>query len=106
MLKRNEQPQFATAICMFIGSCLALILVLFFSSLPVSAHTTISASGGPTFSVNAGFDSRYRDGNWVPIQIALRNSGPDFGRHFGIGPIAINFAGADRPHPDIYLALR
>ncbi len=35
-------------------------------------------TGGPTFQVNAGFESHYRDGNWVPVQITLRNDGPDF----------------------------
>ena len=33
---------------------------------------------GPTFQVKAGFDSHYSDGNWVPVQITLRNDGPDF----------------------------
>ena len=27
--------------------------------------------GGPTFQVKAGFDGHYRDGNWVPVQVAL-----------------------------------
>jgi len=35
-------------------------------------------SSGPTFQVKAGFDSHYRDGNWVPVQITLQNDGPDF----------------------------
>ena len=28
--------------------------------------------------VQAGFSSRYRDGNWTPVQVALSNNGPDF----------------------------
>jgi hypothetical protein len=35
-------------------------------------------TGGPTFRVNAGFETHYRDGNWVPVQVTLRNDGPDF----------------------------
>ena len=35
--------------------------------------------------VNAGFETRYRDGNWVPVQIALHNDGPDFS-----GTLSIN----------------
>ncbi|HWZ18521.1 MAG TPA: hypothetical protein VNW73_06970 [Ktedonobacteraceae bacterium] len=35
-------------------------------------------TGGPSFQVKAGFESHYRDGNWVPVQITLRNNGPDF----------------------------
>jgi hypothetical protein len=30
------------------------------------------------FQVTAGFNARYRDGNWVPIQISLSNNGADF----------------------------
>ena len=32
----------------------------------------------PTLQVKAGFESHYRDGNWIPVQITLRNDGPDF----------------------------
>ncbi len=35
-------------------------------------------TGGPTFQVKAGFESHYRAGNWVPVQITLHNDGPDF----------------------------
>src|SRR5207248_1558401 len=41
-----------------------------------------SASAGtnslPTLLVKGGFNARYRDGNWVPIQITLGNNGADF----------------------------
>jgi hypothetical protein len=35
--------------------------------------------------VDMGFNSRYRDGNWIPIQVTLRNDGPDFN-----GTVSIN----------------
>lgn len=35
--------------------------------------------------VQAGFNSRFRDGNWAPIQVALSNDGPDFN-----GKVSVN----------------
>src|SRR5258708_2848776 len=37
-----------------------------------------TAAGAPTFSVNAGFNTRYRSGSWIPVQVALQNEGADF----------------------------
>src|SRR6266567_2451494 len=67
---------FNTNIGIFVASCLALALLLFFS-LPIKAlaHPVTS---GPSLQVSAGFETHYRDGNWVPVQITLRNDGPDF----------------------------
>jgi len=36
--------------------------------------------------VNAGFETRYRDGNWVPVQITLHNDGPDFSGTLALSP--------------------
>ena len=60
--------------------CLLLILASAFMlfSPGVSAHTTKTVADGPTMQVNAGFNARYRDGNWVPFQVTLSNSGADF----------------------------
>jgi hypothetical protein len=67
---------FNTNIRVFVASCLALVLLLFFA-LPTNAlaHTV---TGGPSLQVSAGFETHYRDGNWVPVQITLHNDGPDF----------------------------
>src|SRR5215831_7638134 len=67
---------FNTNMRVFVVSCLALVLLLFFA-LPTKAlaHTV---SDGPALQVSAGFETHYRDGNWVPVQITLRNDGPDF----------------------------
>ncbi len=72
------------------GLCLALMLTMAFllflpgsalassaSSLTLAANAT-RATGGPMLQVNAGFDGRYRNGDWVPIHITLRNNGADF----------------------------
>ncbi|GAC1350326.1 MAG: hypothetical protein NVSMB27_31760 [Ktedonobacteraceae bacterium] len=54
-------------------------------------------TNAPTFQVSAGFNARYRDGNWVPFQISLSNGGADFA-----GSISINapspYAGQGNPN--------
>ena len=60
---------------------LALMVAYFFFPASASAHTVQASAGtrsGPALQVNAGFNARYRDGNWVPVQISLSNNGPDF----------------------------
>src|SRR5256885_8122181 len=55
--------------------CFAFALLNFVLSTQALAR---ERAGGPTFQVKAGFESHYRDGNWVPVQISLHNDGPDF----------------------------
>lgn len=58
-----------------------LIVTLFLLPARASALSlgAISPVGGPTFQVvNAAFNTRYRDGNWIPVQVALTNNGTDF----------------------------
>ena len=61
---------------------IALVTICFMIALiNVAFHKQVLArerAGGPTFQVKAGFESHYRDGNWVPVQISLHNDGPDF----------------------------
>src|SRR6266567_6806582 len=79
--------------------CLALTLAIVFllppadalaSPLRLAGRTTMPA-GQPTMQVSAGFDTRYRNGNWVPVHIVLRNNGADFSGALSIsnpsGPI-------------------
>ena len=66
-----------------IKSSLALVFMGAYFFFPASAwaHTgqaSAGTRGGPALQVNAGFNSRYRDGNWVPVQISLSNNGADF----------------------------
>ena len=49
---------------------------------------------GPTFQVTIGFNSRFRDGNWVPVHVALQNTGLDFTGSISVS-IPIPFAGAN-----------
>src|SRR5438876_26556 len=83
MLNRQQQLWPEVIARTFMGSCLALVLIisLMFFLPHVSAHTSRSArafASGPTLQVNAGFNARYRDGSWVPVQITLSNNGADF----------------------------
>lgn len=69
-LSKSPGPLLALA-----GSC--LVLALLFLAFPTQALARV-VTAGPSFQVNAGFETRYRDGNWVPVQVALHNDGPDF----------------------------
>src|SRR5579871_2844738 len=59
------------------------------SALPGMA----SASGAPTFQVDAGFQTRYRDGNWVPVRVTLSNNGADFSGSVSVSAIAPAYLG-------------
>lgn len=74
---------------MLIGMVALFALLLF--PLSASAHTLTTHSahaGGPRFSVNAGFDTRYRDGNWIPVEISLSNGGSDFNGTLSIATVS------------------
>jgi hypothetical protein len=51
------------------------MLALVFVVTPGRAH---AAGAGPSLQVNAGFGTRYRDENWIPVQVTLNNTGADF----------------------------
>src|SRR5260221_8302856 len=103
MLKINHRPRYkipTRVILRFTGFCLAftLLLAFFLLPLPALAHTTdrgssINPTAGPSFSVNAGFNTRYRSGNWIPVQVTLRNDSADF-----TGTISINSPNTQNPY--------
>lgn len=71
-------------------SVFALLALLMFP-LTASAHprsARSSGADGPRFSVNAGFDTRYRDGNWIPVVISLNNGGSDFNGTLSISTVS------------------
>jgi uncharacterized membrane protein YhaH (DUF805 family) len=79
-----------------VGSLLVLLFVMVFLPHTASAHTlssSLPAANGPSFRATAGFDTRYRDGNWIPIRVALRNDGPDFNGFVSVNT-PLPFAGA------------
>src|SRR5712692_5834308 len=79
-------------ITMLVGICLVLaFLFLLFPAKAlaysptqqryVGSATTYPlnpTANGPTLQVSAGFDTHYRAGNWVPVQVTLHNPGPEF----------------------------
>ncbi|MDQ2887571.1 MAG: hypothetical protein M3Y39_15975 [Chloroflexota bacterium] len=62
---------------LFASLCVTVLLAFFLFPLKASAQASSSLSR-PTFTVNIGFSSRYRDGNWMPVRVSLHNDGPDF----------------------------
>src|SRR5579875_654305 len=85
----------------FAGFCALFALFASFFLLPApalaqsrDARSGFIAADGPTFSVNAGFNTRYRSGNWIPVQISLSNNGADFTGSISItSPDAQNYYG-------------
>ncbi len=96
MISMHLLQQFNKRILALATSCFALVLLFSFSPTQALAR---EGTGGPTFRVNAGFETHYRDGNWVPVQITLRNDGPDFsGTVSLIAPIS-QFQGSSSQGP-------
>ena len=58
--------------------CLSMLSAFLLFPLNASAYSNVPAVSRPTFQINAGFNSRYRDSNWVPVQVSLHNDGADF----------------------------
>jgi hypothetical protein len=90
MLHPGQRLRPGLARKMVIASCLAITIVLtyFFFSPNASAYSTQRATSvvnGPILQVTAGFNARFRDGNWIPVQINLSNNGAEFD-----GTISIN----------------
>src|SRR5260370_15181585 len=75
MASGHSRQHFNKRILALAASCCAFAVLYFVFPTQALAHERI---GGPTFQVKSGFESHYRDGNWVPVQITLRNDGPDF----------------------------
>lgn len=45
---------------------------------PTSAKSATLAASKLTMQVSAGFNTRYRNGSWVPLYVTLYNNGADF----------------------------
>jgi hypothetical protein len=82
--------------------CLVLTLFFFLAPRPAAAHP---AADGPSFQVNAGFETRYRHGNWVPVQISLRNDGPDFNGTLSLSPVLPQYLGQSASNYQLPLSL-
>lgn len=84
-----------------LAACLALILLfalvpahaLASAGTPSVASSSRSASDAPTFQVDAGFQTRYRDSNWVPVRVTLGNNGPDFSGTLSVSAVPPSYLG-------------
>ncbi len=77
-------------------ACILYVVVLlcvpqqaFARALPVR-----TSAEGPTFQSSIGFNSRFRDGNWVPVHVTLQNTGADFTGVLTVD-VPTQFAGAN-----------
>jgi hypothetical protein len=93
--ERCASPSLRTGLRLTRATALGLVLILTTLYLFFPASTLASSSpayrgsrrdvmnhvrtnNGLILQVNAGFDERYRNGDWVPLHITLSNNGPDF----------------------------
>jgi hypothetical protein len=89
-IRSHSRARISTTWLLMAFGVFALLALLMFP-LTAYAHTqTARAAGadGPRFSVNAGFDTRYRDGNWIPVVISLNNGGSDFNGTLSISTVS------------------
>ena len=72
------------------------MLALLFLVFPTRAQAR-AVTSGPSFQVNAGFETRYRDGNWIPVQVTLHNDGPDFSGTLSLSAAAPQYLQPSNP---------
>lgn len=73
-----------TCVCS-IAVLLAAFLLLTAGASAHTLATRMERDSGPRFSVSPGFDTRYRDGNWIPVDVSFSNSNADFNGTLSIG---------------------
>lgn len=78
MLHTTRQSQRGITCLLLFLICFALTLTSFMFSGKASARTSSISTSLIQIKVDAGFDSLYRDGSWIPVHITLQNNGPDF----------------------------
>src|SRR5260370_31875866 len=78
-----------------VGGCwLVLVLLIRIARHRAQAH---GVRGGPSLQANAGFETRYRDENWVPVQVTLHNNGPDFNGTLSLSASSFQYLGQSNP---------
>ena len=85
MPDKNRTVRLPPGLFLIMGGLLlvALTLTLIFvtrSTSDQASHTAV------TFQVHIGFDGRYKNGTWVPVYVALSNTGADFTGTLSITP--------------------
>ncbi len=76
------------------GCCLVFVLLMLVSPTQAQAR---AVKGGLSLQANAGFETRYRDENWVPVQVTLRNDGPDFSGTLSLSASSSQYLGQSNP---------
>ncbi len=76
------------------GCCLVFVLLILIAPTRAQAH---AVRGGPSLQANAGFETRYRDENWVPVQVTLHNNGPDFSGTLSLSASSFQYLGQSNP---------
>lgn len=76
------------------GCCLVFVLLILIAPTRTQAH---AVKGGLSLQANAGFETRYRDENWVPVQVTLHNAGPDFSGTLSLSASSSQYLGQSNP---------
>src|SRR5713101_4358357 len=76
------------------GCCLVFVLLILIAPTRAQAH---AVRGGPSLQANAGFETRYRHENWVPVQVTLHNNGPDFSGTLSLSASSFQYLGQSNP---------
>jgi hypothetical protein len=71
----NHKHKKSTSLILLLCGALLSALLVWGLAMP----TTVQAQGPTplTITVKAGFDGKYKDGQWVPVHVVLENNGPD-----------------------------
>jgi len=76
------------------GCCLVFVLLILIAPTRAQAHAVKS---GLALQAKAGFETRYRDENWVPVQVTLHNTGPDFSGTLSLSASSSQYLGQSNP---------
>ncbi|GCE06256.1 DUF7408 domain-containing protein [Dictyobacter aurantiacus] len=96
MLILHMRPQRMVRNAFYIAGYLTLFLFFVLFSPSALAHPQHLTASGPTITkASLGFDGMYQDGNWVPVQVNLSNTGSDF-----TGKVAINIPSTSLAGPN------
>ena len=50
---------------------------VFWFIIAQSGSALAQGAGGLTMTVKAGFDGKFKDGQWIPVRVTLENNGAD-----------------------------
>ncbi len=87
MSQRSRTLQFTSRQLAITASCAIVLVALVLALITVlKANPAPTTTTKPTLQVSAGFDGRYKNETWIPVHVALSNSGADFTGTLSINP--------------------